>query len=609
MQMALLDQIKSPADLKKLAPDRLPLLAAEIRRFLIDSVSKTGGHLASSLGAVELTIALHRVFSTPADKIIWDVGHQSYAHKILTGRKDRFQTLRQYGGLSGFPRSAESRHDAFDAGHASNSISAALGYACARDLQGGTNSVIAVIGDGALTGGLAYEGINNVSQLKTNLIVILNDNQMSIAPNVGGMSVHLNRLRTNPRYMQTKESAKNVLRMVPYAGKHISRMISTFKDSVRHLLIHASIFDELGFTCIGPVNGHNIDELTEVLKRAKNIRGPVMIHVYTKKGKGYTFAERNPNKFHGVGRFNRNTGEILPSDTPAVSLSNVFGKKLVQLAEQNPHIAAITAAMPDGTGLTEFARRFPNRFYDAGIAEGHAVTFAGGLAKGGVTPVVAIYSTFLQRAYDEIFHDCLLQQAHVVLAIDRAGLVGPDGETHHGVFDIAYLSHLPGMSILAPSSSVQLEEMLEYAVNKHKGVIAIRYPKALYHDLPPAEPFAFGKAAVVQQGSSVTLAAAGNMLATALEAAKQSGKSVEVIDVRTIKPLDVETLRASVQKTGRLVTLEDHAVIGGMGSLAEAALGIPVLKLGCQDRFVPHGSVRELHQQCGIDAASVAAVL
>lgn len=603
--MSILQHIDNPSDIKKLNNEGLNILAQEIREFLIDNVSKTGGHLASSLGVVELTIALHKVFNSPDDKIIWDVGHQAYVHKILTGRKDKFETLRQYGGLSGFPRASESVHDAFDAGHASNSISAALGYACARDLSNKDNSVIAVIGDGAMGGGLAFEGINNASHLKTNFIVILNNNEMSISKNVGGMSRYLNKLRTNPGYVKTKEDVTTALNKIPVIGKPISSAISTTKSVFRGMLVKSPVFDELGFTCIGPVNGHNIEELTEVLERAKNIKGPVMIHTYTKKGKGYKPAEENPSKFHGIGKFDKDTGNCIKKTSDSVSPSKVFGNKLIEIAKENKNVVAITAAMPDGTGLTEFSKRFPDRFYDVGIAEGHAVTFAGGMAKGGTVPVVAIYSTFLQRAYDNIYHDLILQKAHAVLAIDRAGLVGEDGETHHGMFDISYLSLLPNISILAPSSSSQLEEMLDYAINKHNGPIAIRYPKIFYKDYKTDYKFEYGKAVIEKQGCDVTVVTEGSMLEHAIQAAKISKYSVEVIDIRTIKPIDAETIMTSYNKTGKVITVEDNTINGGLGSIVENAIGVPVTKIGYND-IITHGNLKTLYKENKVDAQSIA---
>ena len=606
--MSILQHIDNPSDLKKLNSEELNLLSSEIREFLVENVSKTGGHLASSLGVVELTLALHKTFNSPKDKIVWDVGHQAYVHKILTGRKDRFETLRQYGGLSGFPRGNESEHDVFDAGHASNSISASLGFVCARDLKKEDYSVVAVIGDGALSGGLAFEGINNASRLKTNFILILNDNEMSISKNVGGLSKYLNRLRTNPRYMKTKKGISSTLIKIPFIGKPIYKIISCIKSVFRYMLTKSPthIYEELGFKSIGPVDGHNIKELCDALERAKYIRGPVIIHMYTQKGKGYTFAEENPSKFHGIGKFAPTVGECTKNVSDSISPSKTFVRKMVELAKTNDEIVAITAAMPDGTGLSEFSSLYPERFYDVGIAEGHAITFAGGLAKGGAIPVVAIYSTFLQRAYDNIYHDLILQNVHAVIAIDRAGLVGEDGETHHGMFDISYLSALPNISILAPSSSFQLNEMLEYAVNTHSGVIAIRYPKIFYKDYKTEKSFEYGKAVVEKDGSDITVVAEGNMLEHALEAAELSKYSVEVIDIRTIKPIDVETLKASYNKTGKFITVEDNTTTGGLGSIVENAIKAPVIKMGYKDRIVTHGDLKTLYKQNKVDAQSIA---
>ena len=602
--MKVLQKIKNTSDLKKLSIGSLNVLASEIRQFLIENVSKTGGHLASSLGTVDLTIALHTVFNCPKDKIIWDVGHQAYAHKILTGRMDKFSTLRQFGGISGFPRADESECDAFNAGHASNSISAALGYAYARDIKGENNSVVAVIGDGAMSGGLAFEAINNASRLKSNLIVILNNNEMSISKNVGGLSHYLNRLRTSQRYFKTKSNISNTLKKIPVVGTPAFSAISAVKSSFRKLVVKSPIFDELGFTCIGPVDGHDIGEMIDVLRRAKEINGPVMIHTYTKKGKGYKFAEDNPQKFHGIGKFDVDTG--MTQSSSSVSPSTIFGETLCQIAENNEKVVAITAAMPDGTGLDEFSKRFPHRFFDVGIAEGHAVTFAGGLAKGGLIPVAAIYSTFLQRAYDNIFHDLILQRAHAVIAVDRAGLVGEDGETHHGIFDISYLSALPGIAILAPSSAGQIRQMLEYAINVHNGPIAIRYPRTMPEDSEHGGKFVFAKAEVIKSGDDVTVVAEGNMLQTAIEASKLTDKSAEIIDVRTIKPLDSETIKKSAEKTGRIITIEDNTICGGLGSIVENAIKMPVRKIGYNDVLVPHGNVNTLYKEYGTDAETLA---
>lgn len=607
--MSILQNIKKPSDIKKLNSAELEILAGEIRTFLIENVSKTGGHLASSLGAVELAISLHRVFSSPTDKIIWDVGHQAYAHKIITGRADKFDTLRSLNGISGFIRCDESIHDHFDSGHASNSISAGLGYACARNILGENYSVVSVIGDGAISGGLAFEGINNASLIKTNFIVVLNNNKMSISKNVGGMSKHLNKLRTSSAYTKTKNRVSKTLGKIPYIGKYLVTVIKIFKSTFRKAIVKSPVFDELGFNCIGPVDGHNIEELTDVLMRAKEINGPVMIHIYTKKGKGYKFAENNPKKFHGISSFDIKTGETKKTGDNTSSPSAVFGKKIVEMAKENKKIVAVTAAMPGGTGLDEFAEKYPERFFDVGIAEGHAVTFAGGLAKGGIVPVVAVYSTFLQRGYDNIFHDVILQKAHVVFAVDRAGLVGKDGETHHGIFDISYLNSLPNISVLAPSSCKMLEQMLEYAVNEHKGPIAIRYPRSFYDDEDNEIQFSFKQSVIVKKGKDITVVCEGNMLKHALDSLKYTEFDAEIIDVRTIKPLDIDTIKKSYEKTGKIISVEDNTICGGLGTIIESKLMYPVVKIGYNDEIIPHGDLKSLYEKYGVDAKSIAKVI
>ncbi|OQB15948.1 MAG: 1-deoxy-D-xylulose-5-phosphate synthase [Firmicutes bacterium ADurb.Bin193] len=606
--MGILNNIKSPADIKKLDASRLETLAREIRGFLVESVSKTGGHLASNLGVVELTIALHRVFDTNRDKIVWDVGHQTYTHKILTGRKDEFAKLRSFGGISGFPKCCESSHDCFNTGHSSTSVSAALGIARARDLRGEKFSVVAVIGDGALTGGLAYEGLNNAGRMRTNFIVVLNDNEMSISKNVGGISKYLNKLRSAPSYFKAKKQIDTFLNKIPKVGGPIARQLQKAKDSIRYLLIESSIFEDLGFTYLGPIDGHNIDQMSQVLERAKGIEGPVLIHVYTKKGKGYSFAEDKPNIYHGIGSFDVDTGKQNGGSKSYIQSSKVFGERLVELAHKNKNIVAITAAMPDGTGLNLFASEFPERFYDVGIAEAHAVTFGAGLAAEGLTPVVAVYSTFLQRAYDQIFHDVGLQNLHVVFALDRSGIVGEDGETHHGIYDLSYLSHIPNISILAPSSPDMLRQMLDYAINTHNGPIAIRYNKIMAQD-EEAYPFEFVRARIIKEGKDITLVSVGNMLETAKKAAEASGRDVEIIDLGTVKPLDIETLKNSISKTGAMIVLEDNVEIGGAGCQIECAIGMPVRRLGYADCPIPHGSYRELYKKCGVDVQSVAEII
>lgn len=603
--MQIINKIKQPDDIRKLDSRKLSVLAGEIREFLIQSVSKTGGHLASNLGVVELTIALHRVFDTEKDRIVWDVGHQSYTHKILTGRKNEFAKLRNFGGISGFPKCDESMHDCFNTGHSSTSVSAALGIAKARDLQGKKNSVIAVIGDGALTGGLAFEGLNNAGRLKSNFIVILNDNEMSISKNVGGLSRYLNKIRLDPHYFKVKKDIDAILNRIPKVGGAIAQTVQRTKDGIRYLLVESSIFEALGFTYFGPIDGHNISHLTEVLQRARKVEGAVLLHVYTKKGKGYSFAEDEPHTFHGIGKFDVNTGKQNGNRSKYVCSSDVFGEKLISIAEKNDTVVAITAAMPDGTGLSEFAKKFQNRFFDVGIAEQHAVTFGAGLAKEGITPVVAVYSTFLQRAYDQIFHDVALQNLHVVFALDRSGIVGEDGETHHGIYDLSYLSHIPNISVLAPSCPEQLRQMLDYAINIHKKPIAIRYHKFMT-ETDYNMPFEYGKANIVKEGKDITVVSVGSMLETSLYASKLSGFDVEIIDLSSVKPLDVETLVKSINKTGKMIVLEDNAVIGGAGCQIECAISKPIIKLGYKDEPIPHGSFDELYRMCGVDAESVA---
>lgn len=607
--MDLLDKIKSPRDLKKLDMRQLDLLAKEIREFLIKSVSKTGGHLASNLGTIELTLALHRVFDTENDRIVWDVGHQSYTHKIITGRKEKFDTLRSLGGISGFPRVEESIHDAFNTGHSSTSISAALGLAKARDLRGEKYSVIAVIGDGALTGGLAYEGMNNAGRMKTNFIVVLNDNEMSISKNVGAVSKYLNKLRSDPYYFKAKKEIEFFLNRIPKFGGAIARKLQRTKDSIRYLLLECSMFEELGFTYFGPIDGHNIAQMTQVMQRAKRVDGAVLLHIYTKKGKGYSFAEDEPHAFHGIGSFDINTGKQNGKGTHYVLSSEILGKKLIEIAEANKNVVAITAAMPDGTGLTEFSKRFKSRFFDVGIAEQHAVTFAAGIAAGNMTPVVAVYSTFLQRAYDQILHDVALQKLHVVFVVDRCGIVGEDGETHQGIYDLSYLSNIPGISILAPSGPSQLCQMLEFAINEYKMPICIRYGKYMTETDYSLSPFEYKKAAVVKEGKDITLVSVGNMLHIACKAAEISGFDAEIIDLRTVKPLDTETIINSANKTGKIIVLEDNVKIGGAGSLIGCVTGKRIISLGYEDAPIPHGSQKELYKKYGVDCESVARVI
>jgi 1-deoxy-D-xylulose-5-phosphate synthase len=603
--------------LKQLSEVERKYLADEIRALIIDVVSKTGGHLASNLGVVELSIAVHTAFDSPKDKIIWDVGHQSYAHKILTGRKDSFGTLRQSGGLSGFTKRSESEHDAFGAGHASTSISAALGFAKARDLRGTNEHVVAVIGDGAMTGGLALEGLNNAEQLKTDVIVILNDNKMSIAENVGALAVHLSKLRMLPLYQKVESRAKDLVEKIP-AGKTLFRTAEGISHGVVRLLASkaGAVFEELGFTYLGPIDGHNIELMIEVFESAKKLRGPLLIHVVTKKGRGYEFAENNARAFHGITRFDVSEGTVEDS-SGYTSYAKAFGDALVKLASEDPRIVAITAAMPDGTGLAEFAETFPERFFDVGIAEAHAVTFAAGLAAAGLRPVVACYSTFLQRAYDQIVHDVCLQNLPVVFAIDRAGLVGEDGPTHHGAFDLSYLRHIPGMVLCSPRDTNELKNLLLTALT-HNGPVAIRYPRgggpSPFESTPP-QVLPIGRGEQLIEGEDAAIIAVGSMVHPSVIAATllaDEGISATVINARFVKPLD-EDLILNVLKEGiPTVVVEENTVVGGFGSavLELAAMHGCYLNrircLGIPDTFIEHGSIDKLRYKLGLTATGIA---
>jgi len=593
----------------------LEQLAAEIRKELVDTVSETGGHLAPNLGVVELTLALHLVFDSPRDRIVWDVGHQSYVHKLVTGRKSTFRELRRWGGLSGFPRPDESEHDHFTVGHASTSISTALGLALARDLAGEDYAVAAVIGDGAMTGGLAFEAMNHAGNLRTNLVVVLNDNEMSIARNVGALSGYLNRLRTDPKYTHGKDELEYLLKRIPAIGPKVFHLADRLKDSLKYLVVPGMFFEELGFLYLGPVDGHNVTALTEVLRRAKKRSGPVLVHVLTRKGRGYAPAERDPDKFHGPGPFDRQTG-ALKTKSAVPTYTDVFGRTLVQLAGEDPRIVAITAAMPSGTGLTGFAQVYPQRFFDVGIAEAHAVTLAAGLAKGGARPVVAVYSTFLQRAFDSVMHDVCLNRLPVVLAVDRAGIVGEDGPTHHGLFDISFLRALPGLTIMAPGDEDELRHMLKTALTL-PGPSVIRYPRGsgtgvALNDNPRILPL--GHARLLQEGRDLTLVALGNMVKPALEAAQllaRDGILADVVDARFVKPLDRDTILGRAAATGCLVTVEEHVLSGGFGSAVleaaqEARLSARVLRLGVADRFVEHGSQAVLREVHGLTGPGIA---
>ncbi len=613
IETPLLNQVHGPSDVKRFSVEELYKLAGEIRHTLIETVSRTGGHLAPNLGVVELTLALHSVFSCPEDKIIWDVGHQSYIHKILTGRREALSSLRQYGGISGFPKRAESECDPFDTGHSSTSISAAVGMALARDLNGEKHDIIAVIGDGAMTGGMAFEALNHAGHLGTGLIVVLNDNEMSISENVGALAGYLSRMRTDPKYYKHKEEMELILKKIPSIGSTVVRAIERIKDSFKYLVVPGMLFEELGFTYLGPINGHDIALTKTVLKRAQNSHGPVIVHVITRKGKGYGPAEENPDKFHGVGPFEIETGA-----TPVqkgVSYTEVFGKTLCEIASTNDKVLAISAAMPTGTGLTQFKERFPARFFDVGIAEQHAVTMAAGLAVRGFIPVVAVYSTFLQRAYDQILHDVALQGLHVVFAIDRAGLVGEDGETHQGVFDISFLRHIPGMTIMAPKDENELRGMLKTAV-EYGGPVAVRYPRGVGAGVPLAgdlEAVPLGKAEVLRDGKDITIVAIGPLVHTALKAAEallDKGVNATVINARFVKPMDESCLVESVRSTGRLITLEENVLPGGFGSavlelLNTNNMSVPVKRIGISDEFVCHGASGILREKYGLSEDNI----
>lgn len=613
-----LDKINSPADVKKLSVPQLEQLAKEIRQLLISVISHTGGHLAPNLGVVELTLALHKVFNTPEDKIIFDVGHQAYIHKIITGRREQFPTLRQYGGLSGFPKRSESEHDAFGTGHSSTSISAALGMACARDLQGEDYNVVAVIGDGSMTGGMAFEALNNAGMLHKNMIVVLNDNEMSISKNVGAMSEYLYQLRTGETYNKIKNDIEGWLKNMEF-GSDVLKAIRRLKGSVKYLMVPTSIFEELGFTYLGPVDGHDLDGLLDVLQAAKKIDGPVMVHVLTKKGKGYKPAEESPNKFHGTGPFDIATGKKITNPNAPVSYTEVFGKTLTKLADTDDKIVGITAAMPDGTGLNIFAEAHKDHFFDVGIAEQHAVTAAAGMAAAGMKPVAAIYSTFMQRAYDSIMHDICMQKLHVTLCLDRAGLVGDDGYTHHGVFDYAYLRSIPNMTIMAPKDENELQHMLKTALD-FDGPVSVRYPRGSgvgvaldteWQDLP------IGKAEVLRTGKDVCFWAIGSMVQTALDAAdllEAQGISTGVVNMRFAKPLDVELLREHAQSYGKIITLEEGVLAGGVGSAILEELNenklleqCDVRCFGIPDKFVMHGDKKLLFRDLGLDTPTIAA--
>ena len=612
----LLDKINSPADVKKLSDEQLKQLAAEIRQLLIKVISHTGGHLAPNLGVVELTLALHKVFTTPQDKLVFDVGHQAYIHKIITGRREQFPTLRQYGGLSGFPKRCESEHDAFGTGHSSTSISAALGMAVARDLQGEDYNVVAIIGDGSMTGGMAFEALNNAGTLHKKMVVVLNDNEMSISKNVGAMSDYLYHLRTGETYNKIKNDIEGWLKNMEF-GTDVLKAIRRLKGSVKYLMVPTSIFEELGFTYLGPVDGHDIHGLIEVLQAAKKIDGPVMVHVLTKKGKGYKPAEESPNKFHGTGPFEIATGKKITNPAAPISYTEVFGKTITELADSDKKVVGLTAAMPDGTGLNIFAQAHPDRFFDVGIAEQHAVTAAAGMAAAGMKPVTAIYSTFMQRAYDSILHDICMQKLHVTMCLDRAGLVGDDGYTHHGVFDYAYLRSIPNMTIMAPKDENELRHMLKTALS-FNGPISVRYPRGRGVGVDITEPMQelpIGKAEVLREGKELCFWAIGSMVQSAVQAAdklKERGIDAGVVNMRFAKPLDKDLLIEHAKRYGKIVTLEEGVLAGGVGSevleiLDDAGLlqQCAVLRLGIPDEFVTHGDKKLLFRDLGLDTDAI----
>jgi len=614
----LLDKINSPEDLKKLKTEELITLAAELRQVVLETVAKTGGHLASNLGCVELTLALHYCFNSPQDRIIWDVGHQAYIHKIITGRRDQFHTQRQYGGLSGFPKRSESPHDAFGTGHSSTSISAALGMAVARDLQGGENKVIAVIGDGSMTAGIAFEALNQAGHLARNLIVILNDNEMSIGKNVGALSAFISRKLTGSHYRDLRKEMQGLLKNIPTVGQNILQFARKAENSLKGFLTPSSLFEALGFDYIGPIQGHNLPQLLEVLENVRSLEGPVLVHVMTTKGKGYRPAEENPAQFHGIGPFDLQTGKAKASKGAAPSYTAVFGETMVKLAASDKKIVAITAAMRDGTGLAPFAKAYPDRFFDVGIAEQHALTFAAGLAAEGFRPVAAIYSTFAKRAYDQLFHDICLQKLPVTIALDRAGLVGDDGPTHHGVFDLSFLRHLPELVVMAPKDENELQHMIKTAVYAGRPM-ALRYPRGagvgVQMDNEPAA-LEIGKGEIVAEGDDLTIVAIGVAVQPALQAAellKERGITVSVVNARFVKPLDRDLILAEAKRTGALLTVEENALQGGFGSAIlelleeERITDVRIKRLGIPDQFVEHGSQSQLRKDLGLDAEGIAA--
>ncbi|MDF2943387.1 MAG: dxs [Herbinix sp.] len=611
-----LDNINKANDIKKIKTQDYSILAEEIRNFLIQNISKTGGHLASNLGVVELTMALHLFLGFPQDKIVWDVGHQAYVHKVLTGRKELFSTLRQMDGLSGFPKREESLCDSFDTGHSSTAISAALGLVKARDLSGENNKVVAVLGDGALTGGMAFEAINNAGRLKTNFIIVLNDNNMSISENVGGLANYLAKLRTSSKYTGFKENMENTLNQMPGVGKVIVDRLKRSKDAIKYFMLPSMFFEDMGLTYIGPIDGHNISQMMIAFDAAAKAKKAVVVHVLTKKGKGYQLAEKNPSRYHAVEPFDVASGKPIREDKN-ISYTKAFSDALVKYAQSNEKVVAITAAMPNGTGLSEFMKQFPSRFFDVGIAEQHAVTFAAGLAMGGYKPVVAIYSTFLQRAYDQIIHDVCINNLPVVFAIDRAGISGRDGKTHQGTFDLSFLSHIPNLTVLAPKNCYELEQMLGYAIS-YNGPVAIRYPKgdAYLGFSEHQAPIELGKSELLQKGSDIAILAVGSMVKTGqevIEALEKEGKKATLVNVRFVSPIDKEVLEQLSINHRLFITMEENVKSGGYGQKVADYLcdskkqNIRLINISVPDLFIEHGGVGELQQKFGIDAESIVA--
>ena len=608
----MLDKINNSDDLKKLNIEEKYLLADDIRKYILDIVSKNGGHLASNLGVVELTIALESVFDPNKDKIIWDVGHQSYVHKIINGRKDSIKTLRKMNGIAGFPKTSESPTDCFNTGHSSTSISAALGIAKARDLKKEKYSVVAVIGDGALTGGMALEALNHAGTSKTNLIVILNDNEMSISKNIGGINEILTKLRSKKKYNKSNDKWKKRIKSIPIIGNKTATIVSKLKDAIKQLIIPGMYFEEIGFKYLGPIDGHNIEEIEEILSEAKELEEPILIHIITKKGKGYETAEQNPDKFHSTSSFDLKTG--LPIKEKQKDYSKVFGNKLVSMAKDNDKIVAITAAMKDGTGLKDFANIYPNRFFDVGIAEQHALTFASGLAKEGMIPFVSIYSSFYQRGYDQVIHDICMQNLPVIMCVDRAGLVGNDGETHQGLYDLSFFKLIPNLTIMAPKDFIELEQMMDYAITLNKPVV-IRYPRGSESKIKftKHQKITLGKSEILNTGTEVSIITIGNMTPLGMEIVNELKKyniSCDLINTRFIKPLDTSTIKKSIIKTKLVITIEDNTIIGGLSSsikelLVDSSINTKIKSYAFPDNFIEHGSVQELREKYGITKENI----